>query len=96
MTGFAVDLELLADVVERITVCGRRLEAVQDEVDARMKQLQVVWRGVAAAEHAEAHQRWVAGAAQMHEALAILRTIASTAHGNYSSAVQANVRMWAL
>lgn len=94
MSGFAVDFELLAEVVERMTVCGQRLATVQQDVDARVSRMHATWRGVAATEHTEAHQRWMAGSAQMHEALAVLRSIAHTAHGNYSSAVRANAQMW--
>lgn len=96
MTSFAVDLELLAELVDRMTACGQRFEAVQQDVDSRMTRVHATWRGVAAAEHAQAHERWMTGAAQMREALGVLRTIATTAHGNYSSAVRANVQMWSL
>lgn len=94
MSGFAVDLELLGQLVERMAACGQRLERVQEDVDARMKRLVVVWHGAAAVEQAQAHQRWLSGSAQMQEALAALRAIGHTAHGNYSSAVRANAQMW--
>jgi WXG100 family type VII secretion target len=96
MTAFSVDLELLAALVERMTACGGRLTEVQDDVDTRMKRIHATWSGAAAAQHAQAHQRWVAGARQMHEALAVLRSIASTAEENYGAATRANVAMWSL
>jgi WXG100 family type VII secretion target len=94
MTSFAIDLELLAALVERMTACGNRLVEVQDDVDARMKRVHATWSGTAAAQHAQAHERWVAGARQMHEALTVLRSIASTAEENYGAAIRANVQMW--
>ncbi|MGI8677937.1 MAG: WXG100 family type VII secretion target [Jatrophihabitans sp.] len=94
MSGFAVDFELLAELVERMTICGQTLTTVQQDVDARVSRVHATWRGMAAAEQADAHRRWLAGSAQMHEALGVLRSIACTAHGNYSSAVRANAQMW--
>lgn len=96
MSEFAVDLELLTELIDRMAACERRFEAARDEVDRRARRLHVEWRGAAAAEHAEAHQRWTTAAAQMHEALGVLRSIASTAHENYASAVRANASMWSI
>lgn len=96
MTGFAVDLELLTDLIDRMVACGQRFEAVQDDVDARVRRVHAGWRGAAAAQHAQAHQRWVTGAAEMRQALGVLRSVATKAHGNYSSAVRANLQMWSL
>ena len=47
MTGFAVDLELVTELVERMTACGRRFEQVQQDVDARARRVHATWRGVA-------------------------------------------------
>lgn len=95
MTAFAVDTELLLDLVRQMSSCHSRFEHLDDEVDSRMKRLHANWQGAAAGLHAEAHQRWVTGSRQMAEALTILRAIAKTADENYSSAVRANGQMWA-
>lgn len=95
MTAFAVDTELLLDLVQRMSSCHARFEQLDDEVDSRMKRLHASWQGAAAELHADAHQRWVTGSRQMAEALTILRRIAKTADENYSSAVRANAQMWA-
>ncbi|SHG21297.1 WXG100 family type VII secretion target [Jatrophihabitans endophyticus] len=95
MTSFAVDTDLLAELVRRMAACGTRLEEVAADVDARMTRVHAVWRGVAAGEQADAHRRWAAGARQTHEALAALRAVATTADENYRAAAHANVRMWA-
>lgn len=94
MTSFAVDLELLTELTEQMAAFGQRFESVRDDVDARVRRLHAVWNGAAAAEQTHAHQRWRAGAAEMHEALGELRAISTTAHGNYSSALRANLQMW--
>ena len=95
MSSFAVDTELLAELVARMAACGARLTEVEEEVDARMTRIHAVWRGAAAAEHGEAHQRWLAGARQLHDTLGVLRSIATTADENYRAAAHANVQMWA-
>ncbi|GAB2473494.1 WXG100 family type VII secretion target [Jatrophihabitans fulvus] len=92
--SFAVDLELLTQLIDRMTVTQRELERVDDAVDARMKRLHATWQGSAAGLHAEAHQKWTAGARQMRDALATLHSIARTADANYTAAVRANVQMW--
>jgi WXG100 family type VII secretion target len=91
-----VDLVGLDDLVAHLARVERELLDVGSQVDARVRGLHGSWSGGAAAAQAEAHERWSSGAAQVHAALATLRAIAATAHGNYAAAVQANRRMWAL
>lgn len=79
MSGFAVDLEFVADLVDRMQVCATQFQAVEDDVSAQVRRLHVQRRGVAAAEQQEAHAQWRAGARQMREALTVLRTIGATA-----------------
>lgn len=94
MTSFRVDLEQLDLLVERMSALEADLSDVHDDVESRMRRLQVVWSGRAAAEHQVAFQRWSSGAASAHEALVRLREIARAAHGNYGAAVTANRAMW--
>ena len=49
---------------------------------------------MAAEEYAAAHAAWARGARELHVALAQLRRIAATAHGNYGAAIAANRAMW--
>jgi WXG100 family type VII secretion target len=95
VTAFAVSLEALADVVERLAAFDRSVETALGELDARIARLHATWTGAAADEQRAAHGRWSAGARDMREAVVALRRIASTAHGNYSAAAAANRRMWA-
>lgn len=94
--GFTVDLDLLAELIDRMSRTAAQLTVAEEDVDARMRRLHATWQGQAAGLHAEAHRRWVAGARQMREALQDLRAVARTADANYTSAVRANARMWAL
>lgn len=64
------------------------------ELDRMISQLHVSWTGEAAAAQQQSHQEWIAGARKMREALEELRTAGRSAHKNYGSAIDANVKMW--
>jgi WXG100 family type VII secretion target len=95
MSAFAVQLESLADVVDRMALFEREVEERLGELESRMSRLHGTWTGAAAEEHRAVHERWMTGAREMRDAVATLRRIGSTAHSNYSSAITANQRMWA-
>ncbi len=94
MTGFAVDLSMLQEVVDRIGRFENAIDAQLEALDARARRVRSSWTGTAADEYSVAHARWSAGARETHDALAALRRIAATAHGNYAQAVSANGAMW--
>lgn len=94
MSAFAVQLEALAEVVERMDLFEREVEERLGELESRMSRLHGTWSGAAADEHRAAHPRWLAGAREMRDAVAALRRTGSTAHANYSAAITANQRMW--
>jgi WXG100 family type VII secretion target len=91
-----VDLERLAELIDRMEHVQAQLTRTHDDVDARVRQLHGTWTGAAAARQASAHQQWLTGAGEVRHALAVLRSIASTAHANYHSAAAASRRMWSL
>ncbi|MEO8889790.1 MAG: WXG100 family type VII secretion target [Jatrophihabitantaceae bacterium] len=95
MTAFAIQLESLADVVDRMARFERDVEQWLGALDSRVSRLHGTWCGAAADEHRAAHERWMSGAREMREAVATLRRIGSTAHSNYTAAITANQRMWA-
>lgn len=86
----------LERAVGRIGRFDAQLVQWLDDIDAQMRRLSGVWSGQAAAEQAQAHQQWLQGAEEMRRALVQMRSIAETAHENYSNAVEANLRMWQL
>lgn len=92
--GFSVDLGRLADLIDQLGSFDRYLEQALDEAGRRVDELHVSWSGRAAAAHRAAHDEWTRGAEEMRAGLATMRAVAGTAHGNYTSAVNANVRMW--
>lgn len=95
MTRLVVDLEHLAELIDRMEHFQAHLSQVRDEA-ARVQHLHSQWTGEAAAAQADAQFQWVVGAAEVQESLAVLRSIASTAHANYDAARLANRRMWAV
>jgi WXG100 family type VII secretion target len=96
VSGYSVDIAALAGLVTRMQRFQAQLTAARDDVERRVADLHPVWTGEAALAHAAAHRSWDTAAAQTQEALATLRSIASTAHANYLAASAANRRMWSL
>lgn len=92
--GFAVDLDEMLGVVEELARCGAALDGLLDEVAARVAALQQTWSGRAADAQAGAQVEWERGFREMRAALAVMRSAADTAHGNYECAATANLRMW--
>jgi ESAT-6 family protein len=92
--AFSVDPEALADAVQLMGEFVRHTESVVAEIDSLVTNLHATWSGEAAAAHAEAHKHWSRGEAMMREALAQLKTAGSTAHHNYTHAMQTNLTMW--
>lgn len=92
--GFAVEPEAIADALERMTEFARAADGLLAEIDSTVRNLHVTWSGAGAAGHAEAHARWVRGAAMMREALGQLHKAGGGAHGNYTGAIASNQKMW--
>ena len=93
---YAVDLDLLLDTVAALARCEASCDTGLDQVSARVRALHGTWTGRTAAAQADAQERWEDGFTQMREGLAQMRNAASVARENYQSAVDANLRMWAL
>ncbi len=89
-----MDPQALADTVQRMAAFQRYTDDTIAEIDSRVTRLHASWTGEAAAAHAEAHRHWARGEAMMREALAQLKQAATTAHGNYTGAMSANLGMW--
>jgi WXG100 family type VII secretion target len=91
---FRIQPDQLSDLVERMSRFGVDLERALEQVESRVNQLHGTWSGPAAEAQRAAHDEWKRGAAEMREALDMMRRIASTAHGNYTEAAAANLSMW--
>lgn len=92
--AFSVDPEALSDALERMDNFQRTSAALLAEIDNVVKNLHMTWDGAGATTHAQAHQKWVRGAAQMDEALRTLHTTGAAAHHNYTQAAATNRGMW--
>lgn len=92
--SYRVNLEQLDDAIETMTKFGADVEGWLAEVDAKIAELHLSWSSQAADAQRDAHDRWMAGAAEMRENLEELREVARRAHASYTGAVQTNVEMW--
>jgi WXG100 family type VII secretion target len=90
---YRVDLEELLAFVDRLQFFEQRAEAIAARVDGQITTLHDAWAGNAAASHRAQHDEWMAGAAQMREALAQLRAAADNAHQHYTDAARLNLEM---
>jgi WXG100 family type VII secretion target len=90
---YRVELEELLAFVDRLQSFEQRAEAIAARVDAQIAALHDTWSGNAAAAHRAQHDEWMAGAAQMREAIAQLRAAAHNAHRHYTDAARLNVEM---
>jgi WXG100 family type VII secretion target len=92
---YAVDLGQLQHKIDEMAAYEQKIEQALQHLDRVIERLHITWTGQAAIAHRAAHEEWVAGMKQMHAGLVEMRDAAHRAHGNYTSAVEANSRMWA-
>jgi WXG100 family type VII secretion target len=90
---YRVELEELLAFVDQLQSFEQRAEAIAARIDGQIAILHDMWAGDAAAAHRAQHDEWMAGAAQMREALAQLRVAADNAHRHYTDAARRNVEM---
>lgn len=91
---FDVDADQLTHTVDRMAASGAILHDLADRLSARVAALHLTWDGAAADAHRAAQAGWEAGFAEMREALDRMRAAARSAHASYTSAADANLRMW--
>ncbi|MFE9580132.1 WXG100 family type VII secretion target [Nocardia sp. NPDC006044] len=90
---YRVNLSQLDEAVAAMAF-GAEVEGLLREVDVKVAELHLSWESRAAQAQRAAHDRWMAGAAEMRENLDELREVARRAHTSYSHAVQTNAEMW--
>lgn len=98
MTGedssYRVNLQQLDDAIAAMAKFGTEVEGWLREVDRHIADLHLSWSSEAARAQRGAHDRWMAGAAEMRENLDELREVARRAHTSYTGAVRTNAEMW--
>ena len=92
--AFEVDAEALLDVVDRMAACEAGLRELAADLEVRIRALHLTWQGEAAEAHIVAQTTWDRGFHDMRAALDQMRSAAHTAHGNYTSAADTNLRLW--
>ncbi len=91
---FEVDIDALLHVVDRMATCQAALHDLATDIERRMAGLHLTWQGEAADAHVVAQQTWDHGFRDMRAALQQMRAAAYTAHDNYTSAADTNLRLW--
>ena len=91
---FAVDLDELQHVVERMARCKDTLHALAARLAGRVDDLHATWAGLAATAQHEAQAEWERGFAAMRDGLEQMRVAVRLAHDNYDGAARTNQQMW--
>ncbi len=91
---FEVDVDELLHVVDRMATCEAALHELATDLERQVRELHVTWQGDAARAHDQAQAVWDRGFHEMRLSLRQMRGAADTAHGNYTSAADTNLRMW--
>ena len=94
MPRFSVSLAALASGVDDIAAGVERIEAQLGDLADFLAPLRATWGGEASLAWRHYQQLWDEAAADLRASLGTLHSIASTAHGNYTSAESANGRIW--
>jgi WXG100 family type VII secretion target len=94
MTMLVVDFSQLRAAIDHMASFEQQVTDCLDDVEHTMALLRATWHGDASDAQTQSQQQWDAGAEQMKKALEQLKTIAQTAHQNYSDAVSKNGQMW--
>jgi WXG100 family type VII secretion target len=89
-----VHLPHLAQTADDLKSLADTLEKHLAEVDRGVHRVASTWTGEAQEAFQERYRQWRSASADLHRALRTLQGIVSTAHGNYSAARAANLRMW--
>ncbi len=91
---FDVDPDALTHATDEMAACHAALTHLAADLERRVATLHLSWDGEAALAHRQAQAEWERGFAGMREALAQMRAAGRTAHTNYTSAADTNLRMW--
>jgi WXG100 family type VII secretion target len=89
-----VHLAQLAEVIDELTRITAELDEALSDADAASHRLHGTWEGDSSEAHTVAHFSWSNDSHDMATALAEMRVLLRGAHDNYSSAIEANTKMW--
>ncbi|PPJ31764.1 WXG100 family type VII secretion target [Nocardia nova] len=91
--GYRVDLDHLDAVTAAIAGLQGFVADSLAGLDARVAAAHQSWTGSGADKHRAAHQEWMKAAEEVHDGIEKMRAAAAAAHGHYSNAVAANLKL---
>ncbi|ONM48709.1 WXG100 family type VII secretion target [Nocardia donostiensis] len=91
--SFQVDLNELDNITARAAGFIGFLADSLTALEQRIATLQQTWTGEAAIAQADAFRQWATGATDVSEGIEAMRQAALAAHGRYTSAAEANLKM---
>jgi WXG100 family type VII secretion target len=95
MNAIVADFSGLVSIEQAI---GRAVDELENDLAglrARIAPLcEALWTGAAAEAYHRTQQEWDAAAEELRDAMNGLHRIVRTSRGNYSKALQANLKMW--
>jgi WXG100 family type VII secretion target len=89
-----VHFDGLTDLAQQLESAADELERHLSDMDGVVKQIAESWKGEAHGSFAGCYQQWRSASGGLHATLRRLHKVVHTAHGNYSAAKAANLRMW--
>lgn len=90
--AYTVDLEALDDLIAQMGQFTKATDSNVDLIDAYVAKMP--WDGETARAHRQWQAQWRSGVDDLQEGLRKIRESATTAHQNYTSAINANLKMW--
>ena len=90
--AYTVDLEALDSLISHMSQFTKATDTNVELIDAYVAKMP--WEGETEQAHKQWQARWRAGVEDLQEGLHTIREAAKTAHETYTSAIEANVKMW--
>ncbi|GGN58018.1 hypothetical protein GCM10012285_53940 [Streptomyces kronopolitis] len=84
----------LAEASDELDSIAKSLQEHLTELDQAVRRVSETWEGDAQGAFGSYYQQWRSASRSLHRAVRALHKTVHTAHGNYSAARSANVRMW--
>jgi WXG100 family type VII secretion target len=91
--GYEVNLDHLDAVTARTAGLRGFVEDSLTGLDARIAAAHRTWTGASADQHAATHREWMDAAAEVRDGIGKMHDAAVAAHGHYSAAADANVKL---
>ncbi len=93
--SYMVDLDKLDESITDMKKFDGQVDKHLSDLDKVVAKLHGTWHGNAANAQQDAHNKWTEGASGMRTALGEMKTAATTAHTNYTNAINTNQKTWA-